>query len=308
MPMPRYLVHKTCVLLAMLGLLPVVFVLHPTRGQDTPPDSVKRIAGLESRLARLKRLLFVQSLLRCESHPKIFPEDWTKDPFNARATPILESQRARALAAVNRAIDKYPETLLRRTLQRVYVLGDLTFYKNTHFSGTASNTSLYLVVQSEMEGYTDRFIEATFHREYSTLLLNRYLRYLAQSAWHEINPPDFRYSGPNSWDYPKGQDGGALAIEEGKSSLSLESRPEYLDYGFLTEYSKSSLENDFNEYATALFLNEPQFQKLAETYPAIEKKRDLAIRFYSRIDPDLTPAYFGKCEGAQETAAGPGVE
>ena len=281
----------------MLGVLSLVSTPQPMRGQDTPPDLVKRIAELESRVTRLERLLFIQSLLSCEAHSEIFPEDWTKDPFNARAMPILESQRTRALAAVNRAMDKYPETLVRKTLQRVYLLGELTFYENTHFSGTASNTSLYIVVQPEKEGYTDGFVEATFHREYSTLLLNRYLKYLDQSAWHEVNPPDFQYSGPNSWDYPKGQDGGAMAIEEGKSSLSLELRSEYLNYGFLTEYSKSSLENDFNEYATALFLNDPQFQKLAQEYPAIAKKRDLAIRFYSSIDPNLTPAYFEKPGG-----------
>lgn len=289
--------YKTLVLLAMLAAMSVASTLQPTRSQDTPPDLVSRIDQLELRLARLERLLFVQSLLSCEAHSEIFPGDWTKNPFNARATPILESQRTRALAAVSRAMEKYPETLIRKTLHRVYVLGELTFYKNTHFSGTASNTSLYIVVQSEKAGYTDRFIEATFHREYSTLLLNRYLKYLDQSAWHEMNPTDFRYAGPNSWDYPEGQDGGAMAIDVGKSSLSLESRPEYLNYGFLTEYSKSSLENDFNEYATALFLNDPQFQKLAQEYPAIAKKRDLAIRFYSLVDPNLIPAYFEKCEG-----------
>lgn len=285
--------RKTFVALATLGALFVVSSPQPSRGQDPHSDLAKRIADLEQRVAKLERLLFVESLITWEAHSEIFPERWTTEPFNIKAKPIHNLQRTRAVAAVSRAIEKYPDTLIRNTLQRVYVVGELTLYNNQHFAGTASNTAVYLVVQSEKAGYTDRFVESTFHREYSTLLLNLYLKHLDQSAWNQINPRVFRYAGANSWDHPQGQDGGAKSIDEGKASLSL-APSEDLKYGFLTEYSKSSLENDFNEYAAALFLNEPRFGKLTEEHPAVANKRDLAVRFYSLLDPKLTPAYFKK--------------
>ena len=228
-----------------------------------------------------------QELISWDADAKIFPDEWTAEPFFATAKPMDPSQQARARALVTRAIKQYPCSLINETLQRIYVVGELTFFKNIPFGGTASDKAVYLAVQPEGAGFTDRFITETFHREYSTLLLNLHLKHLDQSAWNAVNSNGFRYLGANSWERAKGKDGGARAIENGATSLSPQAGGEYLNEGFLSEYSKSSLENDFNEYAAALFMNEAEFLERVAKYPAVRKKRDLAVRFYSAIAPEL---------------------
>lgn len=249
-----------------------------------------------------------QELISWEANVNIFPEEWAKEPFCAAVKPIERSQRTRAHALVNRAIQKYPESLIKETLPRVFVVGELTFFNKQQFSGTTSHRAVYLVVKPEAAGYTDHFIEATFHREYSSLLLNIYLKHLDQSSWEAINPKGFRYLGASSWERPKGKDGGATAIENGKTSLSLQGRVGYLDYGFLTEYSKSSIENDFNEYAAALFMEKSGLRELAEKHPAVAKKRNATIQFYSSIVPELNANYFMNIQPEKRTKPPSGAE
>lgn len=227
-----------------------------------------------------------------QAGPEIFPARWREAPFLAAAQPAPDAERARARRLVERAIAKYPPAMISNTLHRVYILGSLTFFGDHAYSGTASADDVYLVVGSEADGYSDRFVESRFHAEYSTLLLNRYLKHFNQAAWQRVNPRCFRYAGGNSWDRLSGKDGGNVAIDEGKTSLEPSMAAGDLKAGFLTEYSRSGIENDFNEYAAALFMNEPSFRSLARAYSGVAAKRRLAIRFYRAIDPALTERYF----------------
>ena len=42
------------------------------------------------------------------------------------------------------------------------------------------------MVRDESRGYTDKFVESTFHQEYSTRLMNRFLKDLDLDAWREF--------------------------------------------------------------------------------------------------------------------------
>jgi len=227
------------------------------------------------------------NIISFSAGPEIFPDAWKASPFFGKTEPADPPNQQRAAAAVMKAIKKYPEALIARTLKHVYIVGAMTFFNDTPYSGTASSSDVYLAVQRESKGYSARFIEARFHAEYSTLLLNLHLKNLDQAAWNKVNPPDFKYIGGNSWNMLHGRDGGAAAIANGKSSL-LRAGPTDLESGFLTEYSKSSLENDFNEYAAAIYLDEPEFAELAAKYPGVAKKRDIAKQFYAATIKQVT--------------------
>ena len=230
-------------------------------------------------------------LIRWRSDSAIFPEHWTRAPFHARAAPVEEAQKERARRQIRKALAKYPPELVERTLRQVFVLGRMSFYDGVEYSGTASQHTLYLVIRDPAEGFSEEFIESNFHHEYSTLLLNRHLDNFDQDAWQSANPEGFRYLGGNSWSAAQGKDGGALAIEQGRISLERAGR-DTLRQGFLSEYSMSSIENDFNLYAAALFVDGPELARLAERYPAIARKREIAIRFYSALHPALDKHYF----------------
>jgi len=236
----------------------------------------------------------IDPLISWSSGPEIFPPSWLKAPFYQAARPIDPSHKNRARAVVRWALQKYPAALVARTIAkgRIYILGEMKVYRSLQFAGTASHKAVYLVVRDKSQGYTDKFIESTFHQEYSTLLMNRYLKHLDRKAWGAINPEGFAYLGPNSWDRVRGKDGGARAITKTGGAKLLSTDAARLEQGFLVRYSMSSLENDVNGYAAALFANDRSFWANVKKYPAVRKKADLAIEFYHRIDPVFTREYF----------------
>jgi hypothetical protein len=205
-------------------------------------------------------------------------------PFFAYAEPIETAQKKRAEKIILPELEKYPDQIIAKNLRTIHILGKLQFFQTIEYGGTASSDALYLVVKKE---YDDTFIASSVHHEFSSVLLNKYLDRFDQDKWTSPHPPEFTYLGVNSWDGEQGKDGGARAIAEGRSSLKLETGPEYLKYGFLSEYSKSSLENDFNLYAAMVFTDNKQFKELLSKYPAIKLKYELLLEFYRSIDPAI---------------------
>jgi len=234
------------------------------------------------------------ALISWSAGEEIFPPSWLRAPFYQKARPIDAAQKARARAIVMRELGKYPKSVVSKTIRRIYILGEMLVYRSLRFAGTASHECVYIVVRDRSLGYTDDFVESVFHQEYSTLLLNRHLMYFDQKSWKAVNPEGFAYLGPNSWDRVRGKDGGARAMTKAKGSVLLSSDPARVRQGFLSRYAMSSIENDFNAYAAALFRNDTGFWKHVEKHAAVKKKAELAIEFYHKIDPTFTREYFRK--------------
>src|SRR5215813_2601341 len=58
----------------------------------------------------------------------IFPEDWQAEPINASGEQISRKEIPRCKIIIVRALNKYPENILRRNLKYVYFLKDMKFY------------------------------------------------------------------------------------------------------------------------------------------------------------------------------------
>jgi hypothetical protein len=69
-------------------------------------------------------------------------------------------------------------------------------------------------------------------------------------------------------------------------------KDELHEEGFLHEYGKASLEEDFNSFAGRLFSGDAGLWRAIEKYPRVKAKADLAIAFYTRLDPSLTTEFF----------------
>ena len=53
--------------------------------------------------------------------------------------------------------------------------------------------------------------------------------------------------------------------------------------GFLSQYSRTSYENDFNMYAEFLFINREYLQSLSRKYPLINLKYQAVKKFYADL-------------------------
>ena len=209
---------------------------------------------------------------------KIFPCKWR----NNRTRPEFSSIDAKDIpgmqAILNTALDKYPENVLRKNLKRIYVLKTMFFF-GLEFGGTYYKRKVYITNNGIENGYTDEYIEGTFHHEFSSVLLKRHKRYIDKKAWSIANPPGFEYG-----------DGGLEALRTEKTSIKLDST--LFANGFLNEYSLASFEEDFNCYAEFIFLSDAGFWEAWGNNEAIQKKTAILIRFYQRFDPIYTLEYF----------------
>jgi hypothetical protein len=208
----------------------------------------------------------------------IFPESWRKAPVLASGEVLPNDQIKRAQMILERALKKYPPQVLLADLKAVYVLAELR-YSGVITSGTNSRTSVYLKMGDAKKGFTDAHIEGVFHAEFSSILLRNHARHLDKDAWNAVNPPGFRYLG-----------NGVDAVRQKVAGTVL--RDDLHEKGFLVEYAQSTLENDLNGFAKMLFNGEAELWEVAARFPKVQRKLDLTLAFYQKIDAAFSEAFF----------------
>lgn len=216
-----------------------------------------------------------------------FPAEWQTAPTNASSFPIAKAEISRSNSVMIKALSKYPTGLLGLTLKAVYFFKDMSFF-NVGFGGTNSNDAVYITNDGEEKGYTDAYLEQTFHHEFSSILFRDYPQFIDTNAWKKANIAGFDYNDPEA---------GVGAIRNNESSQSLDTI--LCTKGFLTQYAYSSLENDINTIAQNLFSPEENFWLYADKYPRIKQKVKLLIAFYSKLDKNFTESYFRKFDNEQ---------
>lgn len=204
----------------------------------------------------------------------IFPENWRSPKVNAKAELLEPEEQARCKEIVDKVLSKYPLAVLNRNLQKVYVLGRL------EFSGiAAAGSNLGGVVYVVGRKYSAAQIEDLFHAEFSSILLRNFPKDLDQMAWHQANPPSFKYLG-----------NGVQAVKEKKASVR--SSEAAHEEGFMHDYAKASLEEDFNTIASRLLMGDPVLWKAIEKHPRLKAKAELTMAFYQKLDASFTREFF----------------
>ena len=214
----------------------------------------------------------------------IFPESWRPVPISAYGGQVATAEIQRSKTVMVKALGKYSEEIFSYNLKAVYFLKDMKFY-DVPYGGTNSANAVYLTNQGTSLGYTDKYLEQTFHHEFSSILFRNYLSFLDTSAWKSTNTPGFIYNDPEN---------GVGAIRNNESSQDLDSL--LCLKGVLTQYGGSSIENDVNTFAQNIFCPEKNFWNYVDRFPRIKQKTKLLINFYSKISAMYTEQYFRKLE------------
>lgn len=208
----------------------------------------------------------------------IFPKHWYGGKIRAEAEPLSRIERLRVITILNRAMEKYPDMVIRENLDRIYALKKMRFY-GVPFGGTNVRNTVYICDDQDNPSFTNEYIEAIFHHEFSSVLKRTYPRFFNIHDWQAVNLPHFTYG-----------NGGVDAIINGAASLKLE--PGFYDEGFLTRYSRASLEEDVNVFAQNLFAGNPVFWEIVDQNIRIRRKARLLISLYQKIDPRFNEGYF----------------
>ena len=217
------------------------------------------------------------------SERNIFPESWLSAEIDAKAEALRKDEIKRSRKILNSAIKKYRGRVLADNLDTVYVLHRLKYY-GISVSGTNSWPNVYIANRGSREGFTDQWVETTFHEEFSSILLRNFPGYLAREAWEKANGESFRYG-----------ESGVQAVKDGTAGQRFDAP--YHAEGFLYEYAKSTLENDLNSIAGQLFIGDPLFWQVVDKYPRMAEKTELVISFYNKIHPGFDKRSFRSLAG-----------
>ena len=223
-------------------------------------------------LARLDNPIPIYSVVDKD----FFPFYWRTADISPSATKITSSELGRSIDAVTRAVAKYPEGLLEKNLKGIYLCRKLSFF-GLPYGGTNSDSGVYLANDGIENGFTDEYLEGAFHHEFSSILLRNYRAVFPEAQWTACLPLNFEYRGD-----------GTSSVREGTAGTTYDRKLN--SRGFLTEYSTSSMEEDFNMIAEAVMVGNPEFWRACERYPALERKANLVVEFYGRLDQGMSPS------------------
>lgn len=205
---------------------------------------------------------------------EMFPESWRGGDIDGEAESLDKTEYKRMRQLMKKVLAKYPVEVLKANLVKIYVLKKIEFYE-VEYGGTNSNDRVYITNQGLLNNYSDQYIEQVFHAEFSSILLRNFPQFLSEADWTAINPDDFTYGGE-----------GYIAIRDGKASEDYDSTLNA--DGFLNQYATSNFENDLNSFAKNIFAADEGFWDLCFNYEGLEKKLNLAIAFYAKINAAFT--------------------
>lgn len=151
-------------------------------------------------------------------------------------------------------IRKYPPEIIKNHLKRIFIYKSLC--KNEIcYGGLYARKEIYI---THRDGLV--YIENILHHEINSILMYFYGNRLDKISWLESNPVNFKY-----WDITQGIE----YIKRYKTSIpSFDTT--YLDEGFLSNYSRSSFDNDLSRYAENIFLSKSEFWEAVDKYNLVK--------------------------------------
>jgi hypothetical protein len=210
----------------------------------------------------------------------LFPPDWFDPPLSVEFTVAPAEERERSKAVIRAALAKYPARFPTDTVARVVLVRSMRG-RGVEVGGSyAVSLRTVYVCSTDGSDRKEAAVERTVHHELSSLVLRLHGSEFPSEEWARANPPGFEY-GPGGLEFlaTRGGDDGRVALV--RDPLVLE--------GFVNEYAKSSLEEDFNTVAELVMSNPAFAHYLAARSPRLKQKIDLMLGFYKEVWPDFVP-------------------
>jgi hypothetical protein len=195
---------------------------------------------------------------------------------NSRVDPIRHRVLIRYPDILQKALEKYPDMVIKNYLKAIYFAGEIDYY-GLRYGGTYDpfRGIIYLVDNGQKN---DDEAMSTFHHEISSLFLKGHSFWI--DPWTDHHPEDFKYLDDiySSW-------------KAGKEARNAITDNYCYENGFVTDYGLTNFENDFNEYSEMIFTYPERFKKIMNQYPRVRGKFKVWLEFYQKIDPIFTEEY-----------------
>ena len=178
-----------------------------------------------------------------------------------------------ALLGVHKSLQAYPPAVIRKFLQGIWIVGSLRI-RDFPVGGTYIGPRIYLASDHLRTPAAAVHAERFFHHEFSSYLFLQ--PDFPEAAWLAAKPAGVNYLP----DY-------ASLLEATQKHAPASEAEGWWRQGFVSDYGRSSIENDVNTYAEPFMADPAELVRLAEAFPPVEAKARLLARYYARLNPDL---------------------
>lgn len=195
-----------------------------------------------------------------------FPPEWKIPSLALAASEIEANEVVRLIPIIQQFLAMHPTSVVRADLEHIYLLKELSF-RGKPYGGTHKNKSMYIICNGADNRYDTEFMLCRLHSEFSSILFEYHA--FPSDAWKQLNPDGFTYSG------------NGFEMVDNPSCYDNTNRS--CSDGFLVNYCRSSLENDFNMVSSWLFTKKGKLDDVSLLHGKIQQKQSLAEQFYSSI-------------------------
>lgn len=215
-----------------------------------------------------------------------FPPEYSSPALKPAGAALSQRRIRRTFPLIlNAFLAEYPKHVVEGNLTAIYLLGKLEF-KGKRYGGTYLGSNIYIDGSSSPD-----HVLGTLHAELSSILFHKYE--FPKEEWAAISGS--RYLSSHG-------EAGYRMVDDPNRSVQTE---DLLSNGFLTNFSRADLENDFNTYAAWAFTKPQELGRLASKYEKVKTKKDLVVRFYKSIDARINiPSRRISTGGADQEPAG----
>lgn len=242
--------------LRLCGLVTLALVLPGCLSFESPDDQVKRLSELYS------------INITTAPPPALSLEN---DTAPNTQQPLLEffpasfEEAEETLDGIEEALSIYPLGFIASMIDSIFITGQILI-EGAEAGATFGPKWIAISNTPEWNGTKANFENGRYavHHELSSLVLSK--KPMFRMNWRSLMPTDW---------VPASSETEALNTPMGEPSYG---------QGFLSEYAKTSVGNDFNVYAEYVFGNPAQLIRLADTHKAIAKKVGLFLSIYAGTD------------------------
>lgn len=201
-------------------------------------------------------------------------------PKYSKVKPIRHRVLLRYPNILQKAFDKYPDSIIKGYLSSIYFAGEID--ADGQKAGGTYDPFRRIIYLVDNGGNNEDDSLRAFHHEFSALLMTRHSFWV--DPWTDHHPKGFKYFYEvyDSW----------KAVEKARKAISDD---ECYEKGIVTNYGLTNFSNDFSEYSAMIFTYPNKFKEIMNQYPRVRGKFLVWLNFYHQIDPIFTEAYlFGK--------------
>ena len=229
---------------------------------------VSACSYLESETEQANRLVKTYHIdIKTDDPKESYSEEFSnKDATlnNVNITRATLKDASDTLDGIESALSVYPKGFVSEVIDVVYISSSIKI-EGAAAGGTYGSKWIALSNIAQWNGTEANYKNAFrgFHHELSSLIFNHSPSILV--TWQSLLSED--------WE---------PAVSNYEALTKDELAPDY-NAGFLSDYGKTSMGNDFNIYAEFAFAEPEKLRELAATYPIIAKKLSLFITAYTQF-------------------------